>query len=132
MILVLDASAAVEVVLRRAGACKLEQRLCDADWVIAPTLFAAEAANAFWKYHRFEDLPLEQCERALDQALSLPDDLLDDRELAREAFALACLARVTAYDALYMVLARRHNARLLTMDQALRRACRKHSISAAG
>lgn len=39
MIVVLDASAALEVVFKRKQASKLADLLGEANWVIAPTLF---------------------------------------------------------------------------------------------
>ena len=50
MIVVLDTSAAVEVVLKRKSAALFSHYLAEADLVIAPTLLIAEATNVFWKY----------------------------------------------------------------------------------
>ncbi|CAK8712925.1 hypothetical protein GMJAKD_02190 [Candidatus Electrothrix aarhusensis] len=47
MIAVLDASAAVEVVLQRPMAGHLNRYLSEADWVVAPTLFISEVTNVF-------------------------------------------------------------------------------------
>ena len=131
MIAVIDASAAVELALRRAHAEVIERDLADAEWVLAPTLFVAEVTNTMWKYHHFNELPIDVCEAAIDDALSLPDTYVEDLELARETFALAAQTQRPAYDALYLVLARRHNATLLTLDAALQAVARKHSIRVA-
>jgi len=50
MIVVLDASAAVEVVLQRDSSAKFAQVLGSADLVLSPTFLIAETSNVFWKY----------------------------------------------------------------------------------
>ena len=131
MICVPDASAIVEVVLQRSHAGEVAERLSAAEWVTVPTLFAAEVTNTMWKYHRFQDLPIDVCETAIDDALAIPDTYANDTELAREAFALGSRIQHPAYDALYLVLARRHDGVLLTLDQELRATARKQSIRVA-
>ena len=128
MIVVLDASAAVEVVLQKKAATKLSRYLDKADWVITPTLFISEIANVFWKYQRMTDLPIESCDRYIDQALGLPDDFLNEIDLYREAFKLACTADHPVYDMMYLIAARRNNGTLLTLDKKLKRAAKKFSV----
>jgi len=128
MIIVLDASAAVEVVLKRKRASVLGHHLLDADWVISPTLYVSELSNVFWKYHQFHNLPIEECEKGLAHALSLPDEFSDDRDLCLEAFSLSCITQKPVYDMLYLVLARRHNGYLLSMDRSLSQVAKKQSI----
>jgi predicted nucleic acid-binding protein len=119
VILVLDASAAVEIVLHRDSALRLAKLVREADWVIAPTLFIAEVNNVFWKYQKFVDYPYPDCERDIGQAIALPDQYINEIELYREAFKLGCTLDHPIYDMLYVVLARRNSARLLTMDKKL-------------
>ncbi len=49
MITVLDASAAVEVVLHRPNADTISSVLRSADLTLAPDLYVSEIANALWK-----------------------------------------------------------------------------------
>lgn len=128
MIVVLDTSAAVEVLLQRPEADRLSQKIGDAEWVLVPSLYTAEICNVFWKYHQFESLSRESCERAISQSLLLPDTFSDDRELQREAFSMACLCQRPVYDMLYLVLARRHSAYLLTLDKELKALAKKHDV----
>ncbi len=128
MMIVMDASAAVDFVLHPLERDDVTQCLSDADWVQAPTLFVSEVANVFWKYHAFNKLPLEQAEQCMELALELPDSLADDRELYIEAFAMACRTGHPVYDMLYLVLARRNNALLLTRDRTLKRLAAKHDV----
>ena len=120
MIAVLDSSAALEVVLKRPGAKPITEHLLNADWVISPTLFVSEVANAFWKYHRLAHLPLDLCEKCMDRAIALPDDFTNETDLYREAFAMACSTNHPVYNCMYLVLTRRNNGVLLTMDRKLR------------
>lgn len=131
MIAVLDASAAVEVVLQRSMAGLLSKYLGEADWVIAPTLFISEVTNVFWKYRRLTDLSLQDCERGLEQAIALPDDFIDEHDFFREAFKLSCTLDHSVYDIMYLVAARRNNAVLLSLDKKLIRNAKECSIEVA-
>ena len=89
MRLILDASAAVEVALSRSRARQFESVLEDADEVLAPDLIVPEVVNTIWKYHQFERLNIDVCDRALEFAFGLIDLLVPGKELYREAFLLA-------------------------------------------
>jgi predicted nucleic acid-binding protein len=132
MIVVLDASAALEIVLPGKRAAALGRYVEQAAWVIAPYLFLAEVSNAFWKYQHFHGMSISRCEEALDEAVSLVDDFADERDLYREAFAQACLAGRRAYDMFYLVLARRNNGLLLTTDSTLTALAKLYSVRLAG
>ena len=128
MIVILDTSAAVEIVLHRDSAKRLAEVVREADWVVAPTLFIAEVSNVFWKYQKFVDYPYPDCERDIEQAIALPDEYVNEIELYREAFKLGCTLDHPIYDMLYVVLARRNSARLLTMDKKLQIAANKAGV----
>jgi predicted nucleic acid-binding protein len=129
MSLVIDASAVVSLVLAMPGAEIFSSPLDQADLVLAPDLFTAEVCNAFWKYRKADLLSLDRCESALDHALSLPDQLVSSSDLYKEAFALAVRHLHPVYDALYLVLARRNNSIILTMDRRLAALARKLEIA---
>jgi predicted nucleic acid-binding protein len=128
MIVVLDTSAAVEILLQRPEAARLSQELGRAEWVLVPSLYTSELCNVFWKYHQYHSLSRGSCESAIAQGLLLPDTFSDDRELQREAFAMACACQRPVYDMLYLVLARRHSAYLLTLDKTLKALAAKHDV----
>lgn len=128
MIVVLDTSVAVEVVLQRDSALAFSTLLVEADLVLAPTLLITETANVFWKYQKFADYPYADCEKLIEQATSLPDEYVNEIELYREAFKLGCILDHSIYDAMFLVLARRNNARLLTMDKKLITAANKVGV----
>lgn len=128
MNVVLDASAAVGIVLAMPGAELFSPSLEQAAVVTVPDLFVAEVCNAFWKYRKAELLPMARCEQALEHALNLPDRLESSHPLYLEAISLSCRHLHPVYDSLYLVLARRNNARLLTMDRRLAALAEKLEI----
>lgn len=128
MIAVLDASAAVEVVLQRKLSGKLTESIIQADSVLAPHLFISEVTNVLWKYYSFADLSFRDCEKRLKQAIKLPDRLIDEKEIFLEAFKLGCSLKHSIYDLLYLIIARRNNGILLTTDNKLTEIANKLSI----
>ena len=128
MIVVLDASAAVEVVLQRESAPRFAEILTQADLVLAPTLLITEASNVFWKYQKFADYSQDACEKSIEHIVALADEYVNEAELYREAFSLGCMLDHPIYDMVYLVLARRNNAKLLTMDKKLISAAKKAGV----
>ena len=120
MICVLDASAAVEITLGKPGAIDLINRLMPADKVIAPTIFLAETANTFRKYAQGGFLSKEKAFDLYKTAIHLVDKFTDIAEISDEAFHEAIRLNHPVYDMLYLVLARRNGAKLLTCDKKLR------------
>ncbi len=128
MIVVLDASAAIEVVVQRKSADKLGIIIKESDWVIAPNLFICEVTNTVWKYHKFADMSFKDCEKNLQHIIAIPDNFINEKELFLEAFKLSCSSNHSVYDMLYLVLARRNNGLLLTMDNKLKKIANHYSI----
>ena len=128
MIVVLDASSAVELVLKRERSGEVRTSIVEADWVIVPSMYVSEITNVFWKYHQFENLPAAVCEESIVRALKLPDEFVSEQDLFREAFSMACAAHMPAYDMFYLVLARRNDALLVTEDTGLRQYAPKQSV----
>ena len=128
MIIVLDTSAAVEIVIQREHSSDLGRYISEADCVIAPTLYIPEITNVFWKYYLFNDVPLETCEQSIESAVAIPDEFISEKKLYKEAFALGCLTQKPIYDMYFIVLARRNNGYLMTMDASLKKVAKKNSI----
>ena len=128
MIVVMDTSIGAEIVMQRKQAGFWAGHLQHAEWVIAPSLYIAEITNVFWKYHTFQDVPADICETCIENALILPDDYAAESDLYREAFALACNTQMTVYDMFFLVLARRHDAALATMDRKLKNTAENQSV----
>ena len=131
MRVVLDASAAIEVALQRSRGMAFGAILKEADVVLAPDLFVPEVVNTIWKYHQFEHLSLDTCDRALEAALGLVDALVSSKEIYAEAFLLARTTHRPAYDMFYLALARREDATLLTADSQLRKESERQGIRVA-
>lgn len=130
MILVLDTSAAVEVVLQRNNSKQISEKLSNADWVISPDIYISEITNVFWKYYQFGELSMESCESGIENSIAIVDDIIASRDIYKEAFALSCISRHPVYDTLFLVLARRYNGIVLTMDKKLLKLAQKNSIKA--
>jgi predicted nucleic acid-binding protein len=85
----------------------------------APSLLQIELANAFWRHVQRGDieaglwaLARPQLERSLHQ-------WHDSGTYLEDAFTLACAMAHPVYDCIYLVLARRLGARLVTADRRL-------------
>ncbi len=131
MIIVLDASAAVGFAVNRSETDEIADWLARAEWVTAPDIFIPEVTNTMWKYHTFENLPLKICENILDDTVRLVDEVFSSSDLYREASSFACHINHTVYDSLYLILARRLNAYLLTPDKKLKALAKNNNIKSA-
>ena len=125
----LDTSAAVEVLLKRNSSALFTDFLAEADLVIGPTVLTTEATNVFWKFQKFSDFPYDKCEKSIDHIVSLPDEYVNELQLYRESFKLGCMLDHSVRNMIYLVLARRNNATLLTMDQRLLVSAEKAGVN---
>lgn len=128
MRLVLDASAAVHLVMRTKVAPLLVDHMQDASLVLAPALFHAEVANALWKYARAGQLTRDQALERAAEAGELIDRTIPDTELLTEALSAAVQHNHPVYDLLYAVTARRHGCNVLARDQRLPRLLERMAI----
>ena len=119
MIVVVDASAAVEIALAKPSANRFREELLDAALTLAPDTYASEITNVFWKYRAYSGLPEQACLKGIEFCLGIVDEYIPSVQLWREAFFEASKAKHPVYDMLYLIVARRHNARLLTKDGKL-------------
>ena len=117
--LVLDASAVVRIVEGSPQAAAFQQAVLEAELVLAPELMLTEVSNALWRLQRAGQLQAESLQQCLSRASALVDQIEPDRHLQVEALALACHLDHPVYDCLYLALARREAAVLLTADQKL-------------
>jgi predicted nucleic acid-binding protein len=118
---VLDASAVIRLITHDISSAHLADQLHQAAFVVAPELMLTEVANALWKLQRSGSLSGLDPQLLLADARDLVDQVEPDRHLQMEALALACHWDHPVYDCLYLALARREAARLLTADQRLQR-----------
>jgi predicted nucleic acid-binding protein len=117
--IVLDASAALRTVLSPVDHPDLLEAIESASDVLAPQLFAAETANALWKYHQAGRLDGQTIRHRHAEVLALVSLWIPDTSLFPEVLSLAAKLNHPVYDCLYLIAARRFDARLLTADRRL-------------
>ncbi|MEA5399120.1 type II toxin-antitoxin system VapC family toxin [Synechococcus sp. BA-124 BA4] len=116
---VLDASAAVRLILGDPAAAAMAEQIREAAVVLAPELMLTEVANTLWKLQRAGHLADLDPQQLLAEARDLVDRVEADRDLQAEALALACHHDHPVYDCLYLTLARREAATLISLDRRL-------------
>lgn len=119
-VVVLDASAAVEIALWTDEGCRLASHLRFADEVVVPDHFHLECAAALRRMERRGELTPDDAQAALNQLLALRVRRADTAPLLPEAWSMR--HNVTVADALYVVVARRLDVALITGDVRLARA----------
>lgn len=90
--------------------------------LIAPELILAESGQVLHKKRAQDLLSGAEVAAILDSMLYLPIRLFSHHDLIRPACDLAMECHLTVYDALFLSLAKRHGAPLITADEKLRRA----------
>ncbi len=125
--IVVDASAIIESLLRTSGAEAIDRRLFNSGVTLhAPHLLDIEVAQTIRRYVAAADITVERGAEALADLAAFPlrrhpHDLLLPRIWAlRNNF--------TAYDAAYVALAEALDAALLTCDQRLASAVKDHAL----
>ena len=119
-LVVLDASAGVEIVLRTTRGEALLARLESSDAVvIAPSHFVVEAAGALRRLERTGEVGRDRARFALARLTQLVTPAAADA-LIVDAWALR--DNLTVADAVYVVLARRSGAALMSTDERMLRA----------
>ena len=116
---VLDASAAVRLILGDPAAAAVAEQIREAAVVLAPELMLTEVANTLWKLQRAGHLADLDPQQLLAEARDQVDRVEADRHLQAEALALACHHDHPVYDCLYLTLARREAATLISLDRRL-------------
>lgn len=118
--MVLDASAVVEWLLRTPRGLRVE-RLVQADPILmAPHLLDAEVAAVMRRAAMAGQIEADRAALALDTLASSPIHRYPHGPMLRRVFDLR--HNVSAYDALYLVLAEALEATLVTADARLARA----------
>lgn len=127
--IVLDASAAVEISLSSELGLVLTSFIERNERVISCDLFRAETASVFRKFTRTEGLSAQDAIVHYNDALALVDDFVPLSELQDEAFPESIRLNHSTYDMFYFVLARRCAATLFTTDKKLMDLCAAHGVN---
>ena len=116
MIAVVDASAMVQVLLRRGGFAEIEAALTSGG-AYAPELLDAEVLSALARLERRCDVTPAQATRAVQALARSPISRVPHRGLVADAWRRR--GNLSLYDALYVALAARLGGSLLTADRRL-------------
>jgi predicted nucleic acid-binding protein len=117
-VIVVDASAVLETLLRTPAAAAVEGRLFDpAQTLHAPHLIDVEVTQVLRRYAAAGGVDPERCHTALADWMSFPVTRYPHDFLLPRVWELR--HNLTAYDAVYVALAEAFDAPLLTRDQRL-------------
>jgi predicted nucleic acid-binding protein len=128
MIVVLDASAGIEIALGREKAKSFSANLLNATKVITSDLYKAETANVIWKYVNAKLLEKEKSIRVYQYCKEIIDEYIDISENIEESINESIRLKHPTYDLLYLTLARRNGALLLSIDKRLNELAKKNGI----
>ncbi len=116
--IVLDASAALEALLRTPAAARVEERVfAEGETLHAPHLLDLEVAQVLRRYASSRQVAADRCRAALDDLADFPLTRYPHDLLLPRIWELR--ANLTAYDAAYVALAEILDAPLLTRDERL-------------
>ena len=118
--IVLDASAALELLLGTKMGADVRNRIASVDQSLhAPHVFDLEIAQVLRRFHLAGDLEEQRAREALQDAADLDIERYPHEPLLPRIWQLRNIA--TAYDASYLALAEALGAPLLTSDARLAR-----------
>jgi predicted nucleic acid-binding protein len=117
-VIVVDASALLEVLLRTPAAAAVESRLFAAGETLhAPHLLDVEVAQVLRRYVALGQIDAVRAREALDDLADFPFRRYPHDVLLRRIWDLR--HNLTAYDAAYVTLAEALDAALITRDERL-------------
>jgi predicted nucleic acid-binding protein len=117
-VIVVDASALLEALLRTPAAAAVEERLFDAAHTLhAPHLIDIEVAQVLRRYAASGQIEPGRCRDALTDLSDFPLHRYPHDVLLPRVWELR--SNLTAYDAVYVALAEALDASLLTRDRRL-------------
>lgn len=121
--IVLDASAAINIVRGTPEGKGLASLVLQGEKSLSPDIFCVEVANAAWKLVRFGNLSEADRNLFLSDAVGLVDEFAPVGSLITEALSESIHFDHPVYDMLYLVLARRTASTLFTLDKKLAKTC---------
>jgi predicted nucleic acid-binding protein len=129
MIWVVDTSAIVRLFVPDGSLhpeieAAMNRAMHGADVVLSPDLMLAESANVLLRKKRRGELSSDEARTIIEAIVQLPVRIEPHAPLLVPAFSLADTHNLTVYDALYLALAERHGARLMTCDDRLERVAK--------
>jgi len=128
MVYILDASAGIEIALDKTDANKFKSKLDFASKVVTTELYKAETANVLWKYFKAGYLTKEESLRSLKFCDALIDEYVDISSNNEESLVESMRLNHSTYDLLYLTLARRRGAILVSMDKKLKKLAIENGV----
>ena len=114
---VVDASVAVKWYLPEIHDAEARRLLTGAAELFVPDLIFSEVSNILWKRVRSTQMLETEAETVLQSLGALPLTVSPSWPLALPALTIACQTQRTVYDSLYLALALRENAVMVTADE---------------
>lgn len=127
MTLVIDASALAGCLLPDEAGMDLGELIATHDTILSPWLLWAELRNILIVTERRGRLPLGVADQLLEAVDGL-QIILDTVPSNAGVLALSRRHDLTVYDALYLELALRHGAAIVTLDNRLAKAARAECV----
>jgi predicted nucleic acid-binding protein len=125
--IVVDASAVLEALLRTPAAGAVESRLFESSQTLhAPHLLDVEVAQVVRRYAANGEIDVERGRMALDDLVDLPLHRYPHDLLLPRVWDLR--NNITAYDAMYVALAEMLDAPLITRDKRLAASTGHHAL----
>jgi len=114
---VVDASVAIKWYLPEIHDAAAARALAGGNDLLAPDLIFSEVGNILWKRIRSGELSEAEAQAILQSLGSLPITVTASWPLVLAALTIACQTQRSVYDSLYLALAVRESAVMVTADQ---------------
>ena len=116
MSVVIDASVAVKWLVAEDGSDEADRLLAGSGDLHAPRLMASEIANALWRKARLGEIEHSRVGVLMGTVAAMPVHWSADETFCADAVRLALALDRPVYDCVYLALAHRIDARLMTAD----------------
>ena len=126
---VLDACAALEIVQGTPEGNYLRSEVEVSEEVVVPSSFYIEVMNALYKNIRGDKMSYDEAVNYFWEISQFVTATVDMKDAHEEVLREATILQHPAYDICYFILARRHNAVLLTVDKKLANLCADNRVS---
>jgi predicted nucleic acid-binding protein len=127
-VIVVDASAALELLLNREASTALRHRFFRrGETLHAPHLLDVEVLHVIRRYNLTREMTDDRAEEAIRNHLALPIERYSHELLAGRIWQLR--SNLTAYDAAYVALAELLGAPLVTTDARLARSAAARKVA---
>lgn len=113
---VVDASVSVKWLVSEEGSVAADRLLAGSDELHAPRLMASEIANALWRKVRLGEIARGRAGILVAAVSEMPLRWHADEKICADAVRLAVALDRPVYDCVYLALAHRIDAQMVTAD----------------